>query len=563
MRDFGGVPSTGEDMGPAIRAALGAATAWSSSDAGGRKARIIFESGTYRVGLPDGGAWYALEISDAQQLELKGNGAVLLLTDPHVGAMSIRRSQDIQITNLVVDYEAPPFTQGLVTSVDPAAGTFDLAIMPGYPSFSDTTLFPGYGYGTLRDAQTGRMKRGGQITFSFVALTPAGTGLWRVAVAPEHQGGMGSIAVGDGFVTGYRGERNGIALYRSERIELKELTVHAAPGAAVIAAECEETIIRDSAVLIKPGSNRWISSNADGVHNPGGRIGPRLLRNRFQGMHDDGINVYSKARLAGDIAGGGLSVVLGDGPTHVAVGDTLQAYYPATGLVRGTSLVTAVAGDELSGGPITVQLAAPIPGLQPGDEIYNLDYAAAGFDIAENTISENRGLGICVRASEGRVRKNTLSDLAHWGIWVGNNSGYREGPVGVHDVTFTDNSIVRPCLDRTLVGWPSYSAAIMVQNFNAVYEPGASQAHRSVEFKSTHLEDPPRFGIYIGGAGDVELRNTTIVETASNPRASAPTAMLGIDNVTGIDVRHLDVTSSQSPREEVWLGSAVVGYSRR
>jgi hypothetical protein len=562
VRDYGGVPSTGEDMGPAIRATLDAARAW-STDAGGRKARVVFEDGTYRVGLPSGGAWYALEISDAERLALEGNGAVLLITDPHVGALSVTRSRDIQITDFVVDYELPPFTQGLITAVDGAAGTFDIALMDGYPTFADTTLFPGSGYGTVRDAATGRMKRGGQITFSFTAVTALGAAAWRVTVAPEHHGGMSSLAVGDGYVTGYRGDRNGIALYRSEEVSLKDVTIHAAPGAAVIAAECEETLISDCTVAIRQNSTRWISANADGVHNPGGRIGPRLLRNRLQSMHDDGINIYSKARLAGGTIAGDLSLLLGDGPMHVAVGDRLQAYFPATGVVRGTATVTSVVGDELSGAPLTVGLSAAIPGLQAGDEIYNLDYAASGFDVAENAISENRGLGICIRASDGRVRKNTLTDLAHWGMWVGNNSGYREGPVGVHDVVFANNAIVRPCLDRTLTGWPSASAAIMVQNFNAVYEPGSSQAHSSLSFRSNHLEDPPRFGIYIGGAQDVEVRNTTIMETVNNPRSAAPTAMLGIENVTDIDVRHLDVTQAQSARNDVWVGPTVSGYSFR
>lgn len=563
VRDYGAVPSTSQDMGPAIRAALSAATAWVASANGNRTARVIFEPGVYRVGAMTTGNWYAVEISDARRLSLEGNGAELLITDPHVGILAISRSEDIRVRDFVFDYELPPFTQGTIATIDLTAGTFDLALMNGYPSFSDTELFPGTGYGTLREPVTGRVKRGGQVSFTYSALTAIGGGLWRVTVAPEHRGGMGSLAVGDGYVAGHRGSRGGgITLYRSEDIELSSVTVHAAPGAAFMAAECEKTVVKDCAVRIKPSSTRWISSNADAFHNPGGRVGPQLLRNHFEGMHDDGINIYSKARIVTAVSAAGTELTLSGSPMHVAVGDRLQSYYAATGLVRGTAVVTAVAGDELSGAEVTVQLDALIPGTAVGDEVYNLDYAASGFVVSENVITENRGGGMVIRASNGVVSKNQIIDVAHWGMWVGNASGYQEGPVGLHDVSFVSNAIVRPCIDRTLVGWPSFSAAMMVQNFNAVYEAGVSQASHDISIKKMYIEDPPRFGIYLGAVQNVEVSDTVMVETSGNPRAAAPTAMLGVDNATGVSVKALAVTQVQPARDEVWLGSSVTGYTR-
>lgn len=133
VRDFHAAADGIKDDGPAIRAALEAAFA------GPKPVAVEFEAGrTYRVASFDDS--YALQILDAKQVTLRGNGAELLLLPPNK-VMHIEKSSDISICGLAIDYSPLPFTQGLVMAVDPAAMTFDLQIGNGFdvPTVDDNS----------------------------------------------------------------------------------------------------------------------------------------------------------------------------------------------------------------------------------------------------------------------------------------------------------------------------------------------------------------------------------------------------------------------------------------
>ncbi len=557
--DYGAVPGGAADSAPAIRLAIAAAAAWSAS-APTRSASVVFSAATYRIDRASAASWYALELDGVVRLALYGSSTTLLVTTPYAGALSISRSASVRVDGLTIDYATVPFTQGVITAVNATAGTIDVQVLGGYPALSDTALFPGAGYGTVRNATTGTMKRGGQITFLYTAIAAtASATTWRLTIAAEHRGRMGDLAAGDGFVTGFRGNWHGIAIYRSSDVTLASLTMYASPGAAFIPSDSDGTIIRDCTVTRKPGSNRWISANADGVHNHGGRVGPRIFGNVFESLHDDGINIYSSSRVATGLSG--TTVTLGGGAMQLAAGDAVQIVDVATGTVRGETTVTAVTGDSLAGGPISATLAAMPAGVAVGDQMFNRSFSAPGADVQYNTFRELRGLGVRLRTSGAYVHANEMFDLANWGIWVGNDPGYHEGPVGSAGSTIERNSVVRPCLDRTLLGWPSAAAGIMIENLRDDYEGGASKPHSGHAVLDNYIEDPPRFGIFVGGAHDITVRGNTIASTAANPRPGTPTAMFGTRNSQSVTLSAITVHEySSTPRDIVWVGPGVTGF---
>lgn len=555
---YGAAPGGTADSAPAIRSAIAAAAAWSASQAG-RSASVVFSAGVYRIDRASASSWYALELDGVVRLGLYGSSTTLLVTTPYAGALSISRSSTIRVEGLTIDYATVPFSQGTISAIDAAAGTIDVQLLSGYPSLGDSALFPASGYGTVRDPATGAMKRGGQITFLYTQIAAASSGLWRLTIAPDNRPGMGSLAVGDGFVTGYRGNRHGVAVYRCTDVTLASLTMYASPGAAFIPSDSDGTVVRDCTVTRKPGSNRWISANADGVHNHGGRVGPRIFGNTFESLHDDGINIYSSSRTATSVAG--ATVALGGGAMQVAAGDVVQLVDTTTGTVRGETTVAAVTGDSLAGGPISVTLAAMPAGSTTGDQMFNRSFSAPGADVQYNTFRELRGLGVRLRTSGAYVHANEMFDLANWGIWVGNDPGYHEGPVGSAYATIERNSVVRPCLDRTMLGWPSSAAGIMIENLRDDYEGGATRAHSGHVVKDNYIEEPPRFGIFVGGAQNITVSGNTIASTAGNPRTGAPTAMFGTRNSQGVTLSALTVHEyAATPRPIVWTGPGVTGF---
>lgn len=557
--DYGAAPTGTGDSGPAIRDAIAAAAAWSGS-APARSSSVIFSPGTYRVDRASSAAWYALELDGVARLGLYGSDTTLLVATPYAGAISVSRSATIRVDGFTIDYETVPFTQGTITAIDAGAGTFDLALQGGYPSLADTALFSGSGYGTVRVASTGLMKRGGQVTFLFshgASALPSGS--WRLTLTPEHVGRIGDLSVGDGFVTGFRGNWHGIAVYRCSDVTIASITMYASPGAAFIPSDSDGTVIRDCLVTRKPGSSRWISANADGVHNHGGRVGPRIFGNTFEFLHDDGINVYSTSRVVTSTGSG--SVTLAGGAIQLAAGDTVQLVDVSTGTVRGETTVVTITGDSLSGGSIGATLAALPAGTVPGDQVFNRSFSAPGADIQYNVFRELRGLGVRLRTDDAYVHANEMFDLANWGIWVGNDPGYHEGPAGSANATIERNSVVRPCLDQTLRGWPSSAAGIMVEHLRDDYDGGASRSHTGHVIRDNYIEDPPRFAIFVGGADEVTVNGNVVASTAGNPRTADPTAIFGTRNSNGVTLSHLTVHEyASTPRDVVWVGPSVTGF---
>ncbi|WP_353112846.1 right-handed parallel beta-helix repeat-containing protein [Microbacterium sp.] len=546
------------DSGPAIRQVIADAKAWTAASAR-NSARVLFRRGTYRIGDDGTPSWYALEVAETARIALVGDATELLMLDPHKGGIAITRATGITVSGITLDYETPPFTQGVVRAVDAVAGTFLLELVPGFPSLEDRRLFAGAGYGTLHDASTGIFKRGVQSTFaiSYPAEADA-AGRWTITVDPAHRGRISDIAVGDGFVTGYRGDRNGIALHQAADTTLTDLVIHAAPGAAVISNNSEATVLRRTVVDVRTGSGRWISSNADGYHHHGGRRGPTVIGNRFARLHDDGMNVYSQLRALQSLDGSGTRLALAGGASEVGVGDTLQIVRSSDGTLRGRARVVAVEGDPRSAAPLTVTIASAVPGASAGDDVFNRSYCGSGFVIKDNVIEESRGLGVRMKASDGVISGNRLSDLTNWGIWIANDTAYGEGPIGSENLVVTGNTIRRVCLDQTLVPWPSSSAAIMLQHFTAAYTPGVSRAHRNIAIADNTIEDAPRFGVYLGGATDVTAAKTAISVSEGNPRTDAPTAHFGLENIKNALVLRATIRDRQTPpRPAVWRGPAL------
>jgi hypothetical protein len=223
--------------------------------------------------------------------------------------------------------------------------------------------------------------------------------------------------------------------------------------------------------------------------------------------------------------------------------------------------VTAVSGDSLAGGAISATLAALPAGTVAGDQMFNRSFSAPGADVQYNTFRELRGLGVRLRTSGAYVHANEMFDLANWGIWVGNDPGYHEGPVGSTGSTIERNSVVRPCLDRSLLGWPSAAAGIMIENLRDDYEGGVSRPHSGHLVKDNYIEEPPRFGIFVGGAQNITVSGNTIASTAANPRTGAPTAMFGTRNSQSVTLSALTVHEySATPRDIVWTGAGVSGF---
>lgn len=495
-----------DDGGDALRQALTAAAAWTGEDAS-RSARVVLAEGVHRISPVDAVSdEAAIVISDAARLTIDGTGSELLFDDPHRGGIDLRRSHAVTLRGFTVDYAEPSFTQGTIRAVDHAAGTFDFVPAVGYPDFGDRVLFTGTGYGTLRDAGGGSLKSSVRQTFLIDYETTASSdGSFRVTVQPSDRAWMFQIEEGDGFVVGHRGDRHGIRIDGCERITLRDVTIHAAPCAAVLAHESSALLLERLTVARRAGSSRWISTNADAVHCQGGRRGPQIVGCRFEGMHDDGVNLYVHARPVAEVRDGRTIVLEGGGP--MAPGDVLQFVDAPSGAILDEVAVQAVVPGE----PAAVRLVHPLPdSVTEGAAVYNRSNALPGFRIDDCRFHDFRGIGVRLKASSGIVADSVFERLSGCALWIANDPGWSEGPLGSHDVEIVGNRFTDAPGDASLQSWPHSSATVMIELFSGDDGPATARGHERITVRDNDIAQTARTAVFVGGAAEVVIEDLRV-----------------------------------------------------
>lgn len=515
-----------DDGGETLRRAIDEAVAWTAAGAD-RQAVVRLAAGVHLVRPVDDGP-AAITIRDAERIDLVGADAELRFTDPHRGALDVARSTALRFSGFTIDYDLPSFSQGIVTVVDAARSTFGFRPLDGYPGFDDRELFTGSGYGTLRDASDGSLKPDARQTFMIsYASEAAPDGSFEVTVEPSDRTWFSDIRPGDGFVVGHRGDRHGIQLVNCEAIVLDGLTIHSAPCAAILSNDSSDTVLDGVVVARRPGSRNWISSNADAFHCQGGRRGPRVVRCRFEGMHDDGINLYVRGFGVASLHGDGELALVGAG--SLDVGDVLQFVDGATGRVLGEPATQVV--ESMTDGSRLVRVDGLPPGVVAGTAVYNRSNANTGFRISDSRFHDFRGIGVRLKASRGSIENCSFERLSGCGLWIANDPGWDEGPLGSRDVDLVANRFEGTPADRSLQDWPHSAATIMIELFDDENGPAAAPSHRDIRLVDTTVDRRTAAAVFVGAATDVAISALTVAGEARPGALATREATVTVDGV--------------------------------
>ena len=129
---------------------------------------------------------------------------------------------------------------------------------------------------------------------------------------------------------------------KSGAIHRTLFTNYTSPGLDYGGGDCSEVAILDCKVLLKPG--HWHTSNADALHFQRHRIGPWIEGCTFEGMTDDGANLYTPPAMCLEVlAPRRFRVSRVDGWQP---GDSLIAFNPREGRQIGEVKVVSVETDR-------------------------------------------------------------------------------------------------------------------------------------------------------------------------------------------------------------------------
>lgn len=127
VSDFGAVGDGVSDDMAAIHKAVDAA-----KEVGGAIIRFEKEKHYRVIGKDDLSYEVAFELLDTANIKIEGQGSTIILHPPD-GLANIRRSRNIQIDGLLVDYAPLPYYQGAVTDINIDNMTVDLVVPERYP----------------------------------------------------------------------------------------------------------------------------------------------------------------------------------------------------------------------------------------------------------------------------------------------------------------------------------------------------------------------------------------------------------------------------------------------
>jgi hypothetical protein len=281
----------------------------------------------------------------------------------------------------------------------------------------------------LKDQEhPGRLKADCPQHFYYSAILALGSNLFHVALADTNQ--ISNFEPGDAFVI--NGRSAGIGYYfNSDNITFDHLTIYACPSALFLGAETSRLNILNCRAELK--GNRLITAGADGVHCQAARIGPWVENCDFEGLSDDGLNIY------------GLPIYVLEqvSPTQLTVyarapiqsGDQLVFFNPNEGRIILETTVASFSGSTLVlNDPLNEPLniapsGTPLDecGWKIYDHAYNLDAVGSHFVYRNNTMHDGRRYGVFIKASDGLIENNVFEGLSSTGIAVLNTPSWPEG----------------------------------------------------------------------------------------------------------------------------------------
>lgn len=516
--------------------------------------------GTYIL-TPTSTSTPLIEISKASNLNIDATG-VRIVGTKLVPALSIDDSSHVAIHGLTIDYDPLPFTQGTIVAIDPASHYLDVKLDPGYP---DTEAYTRCG---VSDPTTREQKADTEPTYG-VPVKRVGDRLLRVA---SSEGSLRNVRIGDLFVlAAYHHTPPAVRITNCGGMVLEDVTIWSAPSIAIFerGGAGGNTYRR---VQVTPGPTpagaaapRLRSSVADGLHSTDTARGPLVEDCVFERMADDGIAVHSSYSLVLEPAAGGVIFSAKEGRIP-RPGESIEIDSPA-GLVRGTAKVKSVT--ELAGYSAEklksvlhdyvwdaefryytkawqMELDSPPGGTAAGDRVSINEHRGDGFVLRGNRISQNRGHGILVRASDGVIENNTIMGSSRSGITLTPDQNWNEAGFS-HNVTIRNNTIRDVGNEAFLMKRPDVGAITVCaieekapnSSKNFAYSPPGGQTQIAIE--NNHVENCATIGLLIASAGKVEVKGNTFSKTQALVQNDASrfgndgAAVIWVTQTQGID----------------------------
>jgi hypothetical protein len=528
-----------------------------------KQTKVAIPPGVHKVAPPTAKATAHLSFEGANGLEIDGQGATIVFTDPEVNGLFINRSKGLVLKNLKFDYDPLPFTQGTITGLDPAANAFMIRIDEGYlpnPKFftgSNDTFVGGRMAAYLFDAKTGQWKTDAFDMYPnrFELIDPQTVKLgFASAEAFKRYNGQ----VGDRIVISRRSS-SAIRLNFCENAVVENVTIYAAGGIGMHEASGNGNN-RFTRLQITRGPTpagatvpRLHSLCADGFHSSAVKKGPIVEDSLFEWMGDDSIAVHGTYALATGQPSATQITVSPKFELPFEVGDELTIIDGQTYKLKATAKVQKTEPTQAKEDAavtklwetykldtksrkfytLTVDKETPIA---VGDLVTSPQRIGNGYIVRNNVCRNHRARAIQMKAGDGLIENNTIENVNFAGITLGPELSIWLGSDYVKNVVVRGNTIRNTGFGGEGRQNPNFADIASIAIRSLTLDRKLSPAENAnITIENNRIENPAGLAMFLSSTKGLIVRNNTIIKPwALGPSVSGK--KFGVDPTAAVFV---------------------------
>lgn len=448
-----------------------------------------------------------LVLRGLRDVEIVAEGAELICTET-TRALTIDQCRNVVVRGLTVDYDPLPYTQGRITALSEDKQTHDIKLLDGFPN-SEGVVNAKY---EIFRPDTRTLRFGSYHGFSVEKLDPGHIRVTKAehyARSPFKPERIGDIVAINSVDAPGGSIPHAVTINDSVGVKLEGITLHASNCFGFLETSCDGTMYLRCGVARRPaetdlkprGETRVRSLDADAFHSTGAARGPAYVECSAAFMGDDCINIHGDYHLVTACSGDRLRV-LAKRTMRIEPGESVELV-SYTGERLPDAAVVSVTPDGriddaekefLSKQKMRDQLKSNQHGalakaytiildqsvdLPTGSVICSQRRIGNGFLVKDCDFGYNRSRGILIKASNGKVVGNRLTE--NWGEAIKVAPEYYWLEAGSsNDVVIRDN-VIRDCR--------SVSIAVYAHGGEGAVAPAG--AHRNITVAGNSIVGGP------------------------------------------------------------------------
>ncbi len=353
---------------------------------------------------------YAVVIDGIDNLTLRGKDTNLYFHGTFK-PFHIMDCENFRLIGVNIDWGRVPFSMGKIVETD--GRTFKIKVDEGYPVDESTEIMGLLEYNNRTNAP---LSGGNDIYYTVEYVRYLGAQTLEIRFSQGYKASpAGTTVILRHQIYSY----DALTVERSGNAYFEHVDVYSAPGMAFMGKENTNLYFNDFNVMLKPGTDRLMSTTADGIHlmETAGEV--VVTNSLFENCGDDALNVHGFYSTLKEISGERRTIHIVNERDYnfaPAKGDKLAVVNRETLAEKCLLTVESVKdSDSDNGFDVTFTEALPAE-AGAGDMVVNKSHAAK-VTFANNIVRNKRCRGILIQsAAGGVVEHNVFANLTDAGV---------------------------------------------------------------------------------------------------------------------------------------------------